>query len=128
MFTDVSLKIKGCAIILLIAGITGSIIGGYWLFSGYEEVAGIGVIIGGIIVSYITSMFLYGFGELIEKASEISRNTKNKGLSADNKTNTVMSETAADEYNKKLEKLEKLRASGLIAEEEYVEAIEKLNH
>ena len=55
------------------------IVGIVMLASGGDIGSGVGlvVIIVGCLGSWIGSFFTYGFGELIEKTTEIAENTKN---------------------------------------------------
>jgi hypothetical protein len=73
-------EIKILAQVITWIGIMGSIITGFALItqgtvnyygSGVLVGAGIGVLIGGSIISWISSWFLYGFGELIEYVAAI---------------------------------------------------------
>lgn len=78
MFTNIGDKIKSLAKVIAWIGIAGSVISGFVMInSGYgvSIIMGIGVILGGSLISWISSWFLYGFGELIEKTTEIAWNT-----------------------------------------------------
>lgn len=100
----------------MLGGIIISVIVGIvMLASGGDIGSGVGlvVIIVGCLGSWIGSFFTYGFGELIEKTTEIAENTKNL-----NPSNASTSD--------KLELLEKWKAQGLIDEDEYLEQKSKL--
>ncbi|MCL2487869.1 MAG: hypothetical protein FWE80_04220 [Oscillospiraceae bacterium] len=85
MFKNVGGKIKGLAVFIAVAGIIGSIAAGISIISNgsrYNDTTllGIGVMFGGSLFSWLSSLFMYGFGELIEKTTEISINTNNANL------------------------------------------------
>lgn len=116
MFENIGSKIKALAKVICWAGIIISLIVGIvMLASGGDVGSGVGlvVIIVGGLGSWIGSFFTYGFGELIEKTTEIAENTKS--LNSAN--------VGADD---KLELLEKWKAQGLIDEDEYLEQKSKL--
>jgi hypothetical protein len=75
MFDNIGSKIKGLAQIVCWIGIIVSVIFGFALM---DEVGfgGIVAIILGSLFSWVGSFCLYGFGELIEKTTEIAKNTR----------------------------------------------------
>lgn len=73
----------------------------------------IGCVLLGPALSWLSVVPLYGFGELVDKASETALNTA---------SGEVRSETQARVDSERISKLEKLRSQGLITEEEYQEA------
>ena len=116
MFDNIGGKIKVLAKIICFGGIILSpIIGIIMLASGGDISGGVGlmVIIGGCLGSWIGSFFVYGFGELIEKTTEIAENTR--------KPTSLNAST-----DNKLELLKKWKEQGLITEEEYIEELGKL--
>lgn len=89
MFDNIGEKIQNLAIICTIIGIVASVIGAIvcWViligeaaFVGF--LIGLGVLAGGILLSWLNSFFMYGFGELIEKTSLIARAAVLRGDSA----------------------------------------------
>ena len=74
-FQNIGGKIKTLAVIVSIVGVVASVI---FCIMALTENAGIGLLIAivGSLVSWISSFFTYGFGELIEKTTEIAKNTK----------------------------------------------------
>ncbi|MCL2079175.1 MAG: hypothetical protein FWH17_04935 [Oscillospiraceae bacterium] len=102
MYNNIGAKIKILAQIIAWVGIIGSVIIG---FISLTFIWGIGVLIGGSLLSWILSWFIYGFGELIQKTSEIAQNTA-KGASANSLT-------------AKMETLITWKESNLISEEEF---------
>lgn len=79
MYDDIGSKIKGLAQVVFGLGAIISVLSGLMLAtSGGTDgsvVAGILSMILGPVLSWLGSLCLYGFGELIEKVSEIARNT-----------------------------------------------------
>ena len=75
-FENIGSKIKTLAVVLTVVGIVASVIFGFFILSanaGY----GLLIMVVGSLISWVSSFFTYGFGELIEKTTEIARNTKN---------------------------------------------------
>ena len=115
MFNNIGAKIKVLAQVWAWIGIIVSVIVGFYLIiqgsgvhrGGGGEVVGvgIGILIGGALWSWISSWGLYGFGELIEKTTEIAKNT-----AKDSAPNPLMT---------KMETLIQWRDSNLISEEEF---------
>jgi hypothetical protein len=86
MWDNIGGKIKRLSKFSAWLGIIGSIIGGIVLFvmgsrmqygGGLFFGYGLAVIIFGSLLSWISAWLTYGFGELIEKATEIEKNTGN---------------------------------------------------
>ena len=74
-FENIGGKIKTLAVVLTILGVVASImICVFLLFRNF--LIGILIAIIGSLVSWISSFFMYGFGELIEKTTEVAKNTK----------------------------------------------------
>ena len=73
MFEDIGNTIKSIAKFLCITGIIGSIVSGIVLCTAGEEeaIGGIITIIGGSIASWVSSAFLYGFGQLIDNSDKL---------------------------------------------------------
>ena len=78
MFENVSEKIKSVAYATAILGILTSVIGGLFLLSDDDTML-IGLIVAGLgsLFSWIIAIFIYGFGELLEKVCVIEENTRN---------------------------------------------------
>jgi len=88
MWDDIGKKIKILAKVIALIGIISSVIAGIILFVNGIKLnqnwgggnilifSGLGTIIGGSIISWIASWFMYGFGELIEKTNKIEKNTR----------------------------------------------------
>lgn len=71
----------------------------------------------GPVVVWVGSWAIYAFGEMVQGISNIDDNT----FSGDKK-----SAVQRDSEKKKIEKLEQLRAKGLITEEEYKKTLEQI--
>jgi len=105
MYSNVGGKIKIFAQVVAWVGIIGSAIGGiYSIGTGFEMLdspftrsIGTGMVILGLFLpisgslsSYVLSLFLYGFGELIENMSETARNTANTTASLENEATEIL--------------------------------------
>lgn len=78
MFDNVGDKIKGLAKALCWIGISASVVYAIvlWMQNSYRNptvALGIGILVGGCCVSWISSLCLYGFGELIEETQKNRR-------------------------------------------------------
>jgi len=118
MFSNIGSKIKTTAKVIAWIGIIISIIIGFMLSSqgcdndeGIVIFTGISIMVGGSILSWVSSFFMYGFGELIERATEIAINT-----SKDKTLGTLTSKMVNEE---KLKGLLEWKNSGLISDEEF---------
>ena len=118
MYDNIGKKIKGLATVIFILEALAALISGiaFMAIDDYMIWLGVLIIIIGPVFAWISSWLLYGFGELIDKTADIARNTGGSGMK---------SKTQANIDNARLEKIEILRAQGLITEEEYQQAISK---
>ena len=118
MYDNIGSKIKGLAKAIFIVEALAAVITGIALMATDEELILFGflVMVVGPIVAWVSSWLLYGFGELIDKASDIERNTRGGARK---------SEAQAKVDSERISKIEKLRSQGLITEEEYQQAISK---
>lgn len=105
MFDNAGGKIKAIAKVIAWIGIAVCGIYGFVMLVSVEDMALIGLLVMtvGPLAVWISSLVLYGFGELIENSSIIA-----------NKKNTDAPKTSAKDAT-----LEKWRKDGLITEEEY---------
>lgn len=72
MFKNVGKTIKTISIIFCCLGIVGSLVGGIpGLAHADTNVASWGIIIGGIVLSILLSLFMFAFGELIVRVVSI---------------------------------------------------------
>ena len=115
MYGNIGKKIKGLAIAMFIAEAVTLVIWGMVLIAIDEYLIAIGLLMVffGPLVAWISTWLLYAFGELVDKATAIERNTRK----AENK-----SQTQAKIDYERINRLENLRAQGLISEEEYQRA------
>lgn len=123
MFDYIGKKIKSLANVLCWVGIIGYAIAGIIVITiGIEEsedgltALGVALLIAGPFVSWVSSFFMYGFGEIIDKTCNIEKNMHSGDVKsfAQNKTE-----------DERIEKLERLRSQNLITEDEYQQAILK---
>ena len=113
MYNNIGQKIKQFATVLFTIGTICSILSGSYIVivSNLEASAtGILIVIMGSFLSWVSTFLLYGFGELIERTTEIANNTKiyNNHL-------TELPDTGIE----RLVRAEKLYSQGLINEDEY---------
>ena len=113
MYNNIGRKIKQFATVLFTIGTICSILSGSYIVivSNLEASAtGILIVIMGSFLSWVSTFLLYGFGELIERTTEIANNTKiyNNHL-------TELPDTGIE----RLVRAEKLYSQGLINEDEY---------
>ena len=125
MFDHIGSKIKSLAKIVCWAGIIISVlIGIVMLASGGDVSSPIGLVLmfAGPLCSWIGSFFVYGFGELIEKTTEIAENTR--PAIPRNHPTLITVEGGSNEDKRMI--LTKWKEQGLITEEEYQEKIKHL--
>ena len=96
MFTNVGKKIQTLSVVFFVLAVIGVLIWGIMLIK-LHALVGLLVIIGGILVSWIASVGIYGFGELIESSSETAANSRIilQKLSSNLGQNTAVSITSA---------------------------------
>ena len=118
MYDNIGGKIKGFAFVSFFILTIASVISGIGIWSSDDDyiMLGILVMVLGPFLSWMLSWLLYGFGELIDKVTEIEKNTR---------FFNDISETQAKTDSERFERIEKLRSQGLITEEEYKNAITK---
>lgn len=111
MYENIGGKIKGLAIAFCIIGAIASVISGIGILSdGYEPLLGLLLLLFGPLVAWILSWFIYGYGLLIEKVCDTEKDLHDGGKKD---ILPVAVKTGAEG------EAEKLRARGLITEEEY---------
>lgn len=118
MYDNIGGKLKGLAKVTFVIIAIAVIIIGIALMTSDEDliVAGLLVIVLGLVSAWVSTLMTYGFGELIDKVSNIERNTRGTARK---------SEAQSKVDYERMEKIEKLRTQGLITEEEYRLAIAK---
>ena len=75
-FQNIGGKIKTLAVVTTIAGMVVSLIFGLLSIKNNSTSMGFLIIIIGFIISWISALLIYGFGELIDKTTEIANNTR----------------------------------------------------
>ena len=113
MFENPGKKLKSFASILFCISAIGCVIGGISVINSGSTrygnpLVGIGLvlIVGGVIVSYVMSLFIYGFGELIEN----SKGKNSENAKADKPSEILMFELIEQEnaeFNDFLSKADK---------------------
>ncbi len=78
MFQDVGNKIKNAASIVLLIGISASVIWGLYLLGEGGGAFGILFIAGGSLVSWLSALLLHGFGDLIDNTRRIAEKMDEK--------------------------------------------------
>ena len=124
MYDNIGGKLKLLAKIIFYIQAIGSAIGGLAIMAidEYMVVYGLLIFFLGPLFAWISSWFLYGFGELIETNSIIA-----KKISGEVAPQPAAASQSADAPKKddRLERLNRLYADGLITEQEYQQAISK---
>ena len=127
MYSNIGGKIKALAIGLFAVETLASVF--YSLVMVVEDpdmiVLAFLTILFGPIVAWISTWLLYGFGELIDKATEIAENTAPKKNAPAAKPAAPVAANAVAEKQARIDALLKLREQGLISEEEYQQALTK---
>ena len=71
MFDNIGDKLKGAAIAFCALGILAAVIGGIALMVGGAVLIGILTIVLGALISWLSCLGLYGFGQLIENSDKL---------------------------------------------------------
>lgn len=125
MYEDIGKKIKGLAKAVFIIEAIAAVIGGFVMMAEDGDMALIGLlsITAGILVAWVSSWFVYGFGELIDKVCDIERHMRGEEPEFIQVPDYRVAEFREETDGERLSKLEKLRSQGLISEEEYQQAM-----
>ena len=118
LYDDIGSKIKSWAKGVFAVEVAVSIVAVVFLFvaSEYWEWWYFLILFGGPFVAWVSSWLLYGFGEIIDKLCAIEKNTRSP---------RKVSEEQMKVDSARMDQLERLRAQGLISEEEYRQAASK---
>ncbi len=134
MFDNIGHKIKVFSIIIFAIEVSLAFLSGLFLLPRYKYTAFIIIIIVVPLSAYINSMFIYGFGELIEKVSSIENSInsirQNENSAKSGKiihSGEIKTETKPSPIDDKIKKIESLYSQGSITEEEYNNTLAKLN-
>lgn len=146
MFDNIGGKIKGVAAAFTWIGIALSSLTGLVVMFSNEDtpLPGLLIIIIGCLASWLSSLTLYGFGQLIENSDILVEQGKNRTTNQNNNCNStstathkwkcdkcgnMISEEPCPICNKdKIETLKNWKKDGLITEEEYKEKMENLKN
>ena len=117
MYDNIGGKIKILAKVLCIIVAILEFVYGIILLED-QTIIGVLLMIVGPIMAWISSWMLYGYGELIEKTTSIDYNVRaiSRNVRRDENKSEVQIKAEAERINK----LENMRAQGLITEEEYL--------
>lgn len=91
LFENPSGKLKTFAKVNFVADVLAGVIGGFVLVIIDGELAGFAFLtwIGGAAVAYISSLLIYGFGELVESAENTAVTSGNIKLNTDEIKNSI---------------------------------------
>lgn len=117
MYDNIGSKIKKLATVIFVIIAIATFIVGFVIGSNNAPIIGFIVMIAGPVLAWVSSFVLYGFGELIDKVCAIERNTRkdNWEPEAPPKSNST-----------RISEIEKLHSQGLISDDEYQQAISKI--
>ena len=76
LFGNPGRKIKVVSFVWFILEVVASVIGGFVMIAEEEAFAGLLIIILGVGVSYLFTLIMYAFGELVEKMTKTEENTR----------------------------------------------------
>lgn len=97
LFDEIGKKIKSLAKVVFVLEVIASVILGLVLISvgSHMRYDGEGMTIFGLVllllgwlIAWVSSFFVYGFGELIDKTSEIARNTSSNAANVTDETSS----------------------------------------
>ena len=119
MYQNIGIKIKELAKVIFIIEAIASIISGFVCMFADDDLILIGLLtlVVGPCVAFVSSWFLYGYGEIIDKTCEIARNTYTGEEKTIEKKNAVVDE--------RTKRINRLLDKGLITAEEYQQIISK---
>lgn len=125
MYENIGKKIKGFAKAAFVIEAIASVIGGFVLLAEDADMVFFALlaVAGGIAAALISSWFIYGFGELIDKVCAIESHMRGEE-SQQPRINLYYEEEPIEHRNdERRQRLERMRAEGLISEEEYQQAM-----
>ena len=124
-YSNIGNKIKALAKWTFIVESFGAIIGGIVTLGVMEDESWIGllIILFGPIIAFVSSWILYAFGHLVQTTEDNYKLNARPNASAPQK-----SEAQAKADNERIKKIEALRAAGMITEEEYLDAVARVNN
>ena len=112
MFENIGGKTKSLAKIVCWLGIIGSVIGGFvYVYINNDGVLFLFIAGGGSLISWLSSFFVYGFGELIDSVQSLDKKIRSEIAIPKNNNDS--------QFKQSIRILGDLRNKGLITEEEY---------
>lgn len=134
MFDNVGGKIKTVAKVVIWVGISASVISGFILMLQEDTgIIGLFIMMIGSLISWISSLMTYGFGQLVENSDILVAQSRRESVYQNQNVSNnytpkiktgIVSGNAADAINT----LNKWRQDGLITEEEYKQKIENIGN
>ena len=126
MYNNIGGKIKGLAKGFFFIEALASIIGGIALIleshRDDEIFIGVIIIIAGPIIAWISSWFLYAFGELVEKTCEIARNTSGSRRKSEVQANEKSAKPHKKEYTH-VDKTPDKHINNEVIDDEYINVV-----
>ncbi|MBE6956123.1 MAG: hypothetical protein E7450_01550 [Ruminococcaceae bacterium] len=125
MFRNIGKKIKVLALIIFIIETAAAVITGISMMAVDEFLipSGFLVLVAGPVVAWISSWFMYGFGEIIDKLTAIEKNTRGEQSAPIQPQAPVQQPIQQQVPSERIQRIENLHAQGLISEDEYQQAI-----
>lgn len=125
MFRNIGKKIKVLALIIFIIETAAAVIAGISMMAVDEFLipSGFLVLVAGPVVAWISSWFMYGFGEIIDKLTAIEKNTRGEQSAPIQPQAPVQQPIQQQVPSERIQRIENLHAQGLISEDEYQQAI-----
>ena len=124
MFDNPGGKIKTAAVVMFVISTIGSIVGGIVLLSNKAAAIGVVVMLLGPVISWLSGLFVYGFGQLIENTDEIGNDNRsaNKDLpkAVKEKKTTAAVKSAKREVSNKVDKT---IAKVAVSDDEYIDIV-----
>lgn len=122
MFENVGGKIKIVSKVMVWIEIIFSVIGGLaLLFNRYTQVAGLALLIAGPLVAWLSGLFLYGFGQLIENTDRMANQQPAAPAHRGRRSQAV-----EQRREKTLQTMDQLLAEGLITEQDYQQKLDQM--
>lgn len=117
MYENVGRKIKSLAKAVFVVEAIIAVITGIILMSIDNNLSLFGflILVIGPLASWLSSLLLYGFGELIDKVIEIERNISGR----------ERFETQPKTETERINEIKELRSQGLITEDEYQQILNR---
>ena len=128
MFDNIGEKIKSYAQVVCWIGIIASVIYGIVLMATDDDLIFLGfiVMVIGALVSWASSLTLFGFGEIIEDTKSIRKVLVGDNLPSNFQNKSEVNETVQLANGTQLNSLQKQYENGDITEDDYFKQLENL--